>query len=392
MHSKLSEQMIDLERKTRSLEMLYDFAAGINVSRDLNDLLSRSLQTLASAIGTDYGVVRLLEGKGNLKLVTAVGFSKSIPQSRKVLDSKDCVCNSVIRKGHIQIDARLKTCCGRAIGEQIKDSGLRLLCIPLQHRSQVYGVMNLFIKESSLQEDEDLIVLLTSIGQHLGMAIERARLEKETERLYRVEQRQLLAHELHDSLAKTFASLRITEHIIGENLSVGDELLRTNSSEREKTVDIAYRELRDLIARFRMSVDEPGLVPSVQAIIQRFREESEIQAYFDNDLEGIHFSEDTELQVARIVQEALNNVLKHSDANTVRIMMKRASDKECRVLIEDDGKGFSPGESQEESGEHLGMIIMQERAARIGGKLCVESEPEDGTRLELLFRHNPNPD
>ena len=384
---------MDLERKTRSLEMLYDFAAGINVSRDLNDLLSRSLQTLAGSIGADYGVVRLLEGERNLRLVTAIGFTKSIPQSRKVLDSEDCVCNSVIRKGHIQIDAQLKTCCGQVIGEQTSDPGLQLLCVPLQHRSQVYGVMNLFIKESSLKADEDLIVLLTSIGQHLGMAIERTRLEKETERLYRVEQRQLVAHELHDSLAQTLASLRFHAHILGENLSVGDnKALRTNITEIEKTVDIAYRELRDLIARFRMSVDEPGLVPSVQTIIQRFRKESEIQAYFDNDLEGIHFSEATELQVARIVQEALNNVLKHSDANTVRIMMKRANDNECRILIEDDGKGFSPGQSQGESGEHLGMIIMQERAARIGGKLSVESEPEDGTRLELLFRHNPNPD
>ena len=253
--------------------------------------------------------------------------------------------------------------------------------------------MNLFIKESSLKEDEDLIVLLTSIGQHLGMAIERTRLEKETERLYRIEQRQLLAHELHDSLAQTLASLRFHAHILGEDVSAGDnKALRKNIAEIEKTVDIAYRELRDLIARFRLSVDEPGLIPSVQAIIQRFKEESEIQAYFDNDLEGIHFSEDTELQVARIVQEALNNVIKHSNAKTVRIMMKRANDNECRVLIEDDGKGFSTGESRTESSEHLGMIIMQERAARIGGKLSVESEPEDGTRLELLFRHNLNPE
>ena len=391
MHSKLSEQMIDLERKTRSLEMLYDFAAGINVSRDLDDLFSRSLQTLAGAIGANHGVVRLLEGENNLRLATTIGFTKPIPQRRKVLDSKECICNSVIRKGHIQIDAHLKTCCGQAIGEHTNDPGLRLLCVPLQYQSKVYGVMNLFIKESSLKEEEDLIVLLTSIGQHLGMAIERTRLEKETERLYRVEQRQLLAHELHDSLAQTLASLRFHAHILGENVSTGDnEALRKNISEIEKTVDIAYRELRDLIARFRLSVDEPGLVPSVQAIIQRFREESEIQAYFDNDLEGIHFSEDTELQVARIVQEALNNVTKHSHAKTVRIMMKRTSDDECRVLIEDDGKGFSPNQSQPESGEHLGMIIMQERAARIGGKLSIESEPEDGTRLELLFRHKPS--
>ena len=182
-------------------------------------------------------------------------------------------------------------------------------------------------------------------------------------------------------------------HLLDENATKGDrEALPKSIAKVQKTVDIAYRELRDLIARFRLSVDEPGLIPSVQAIVQRFKDESGIQAYFHNALEGIHFSEDTELQIARIVQEALHNVLKHSGANTVRIMMKRANESECRLLIEDDGKGFIPSESTQESAEHLGLTIMRERAARIGGKLCIESEPEEGTRLDLLFRYNPSLD
>jgi two-component system nitrate/nitrite sensor histidine kinase NarX len=207
-----------------------------------------------------------------------------------------------------------------------------------------------------------------------------------------MEERTRLAHELHDSLAQTLASIRIQIRILDETLHQQDESAVWNHLETgESSVDEAYGELRELIARFRAPIDEHGLVPSIEKIVQRFKKESGILTFFHNDLVDTDLPENMELQVVRIVQEALNNARKHSDANAVRVMIRHEND-EYRVLIEDDGIGFGTPAANGRPGEHLGLTIMRERAERIGGKLKIESDPNEGTRIHLVFRHPPDDD
>jgi signal transduction histidine kinase len=84
------------------------------------------------------------------------------------------------------------------------------------------------------------------------------------------------------------------------------------------------------------------------------------------------------LQVLRIVQEVLTNVLKHASAQTVRIATRRHGD-EVQVLIEDDGRGFDP----EAAGGGRGLRHLVQRAARLGGRLVLDSAPGQGTRIQL---------
>jgi two-component system nitrate/nitrite sensor histidine kinase NarX len=109
---------------------------------------------------------------------------------------------------------------------------------------------------------------------------------------------------------------------------------------------------------------------------------------FQNDCRPFELSATVELQLLRIVQEALTNIRKHAQAQTVRVLLTRIVNGRYLLLIEDDGVGFSTPTHRQHSGERIGLSIMEERARRIGATLTLESEPSEGTRIEIVFEIN----
>ena len=93
-----------------------------------------------------------------------------------------------------------------------------------------------------------------------------------------------------------------------------------------------------------------------------------------------------EVQVFHIVQEALANVRKHSKAKNVRVLVRSDDEANYLVLVEDDGQGIQEPEVTARPGEHVGLSIMRERAEKLGGAFNIESEPGEGTRVELTFQ------
>ena len=123
--------------------------------------------------------------------------------------------------------------------------------------------------------------------------------------------------------------------------------------------------------------------------VARFREETGIHILLQSECQHPDIPANMEMNVFRIVQEALTNIKKHANATIVRLLLQCNDNGEYRILIENDGKGFDKNEIQrEEPGQHLGLTIMQERAQHIGGELRIESEPDEGTRVELSFTSN----
>jgi two-component system nitrate/nitrite sensor histidine kinase NarX len=137
-------------------------------------------------------------------------------------------------------------------------------------------------------------------------------------------------------------------------------------------------------------MDERGLVPAIEDMVMRFAEETGIAAYFQNECREVVLTPPQEIQVFRIIQEALANIRKHSDARTARILLRSDAPDSYNLLIEDDGHGMSPVSSSQ-PGEHIGIAIMRERADRLGGSLTIESEAGEGTRVNLLFSATPQP-
>jgi len=201
-----------------------------------------------------------------------------------------------------------------------------------------------------------------------------------------MEERTRLANELHDSLAQSLASLKFQVRVLDEILHSGKEAELWHELELiENSLDEAYTELRELIAHFRAPVDKRGLVPAVEQAVERFRRDSGVNAFLQLEWDAANLSAEVDIQVLRIVQEALVNIRKHSEANAVRVLMRAGKDGNYMVLIEDDGIGIQDRVIDGGPGEHLGLKILQERAALIGGDLKIESETGEGTRIILLF-------
>ena len=391
MQSQVRLQTKHIERKTHSLEIIYDVAASINNSRDLDDLLSRFLYTLKDVVHARAAVVRLLTDDQQMRLVASVGLDDDLMEKEQLIPSDNCLCGIAYKDGDIHFQDSV-TQCDKIVGRSFfddKQDDLGMIAVPLQYRGKTLGVYNLFVSNKEFHNQEEIEDLLTSIGRHLGMAIDKARSEDEATRLSLMEERNRLAHELHDSLAQTLASLRFQVRVLDETLRGGEESDVWHELEKiENNIDEAYSELRELITHFRAPIDKRGLIPAVEHLIERFQYQTDISIFLQKEWNVLHLPATIEVQALRIIQESLNNIKKHSQAHTVRVILRSDTSGDCSILIEDDGVGIKDvPDSDVVLDDHLGLSIMHERAKRIGGTIKIESEPNEGTRIVLHFGH-----
>lgn len=387
---RLSRQTEYIRQKKHYLNVLYDVASCINQSQNLEELLGQFLYTLTGVVKAEAATVRLLDKDNQMRLVASIGLSQAIIDKEEVIPAPSCVCSKAALDGEIQVRADVRMC-GKLIGEQFFDKdNIEMLAIPLQYRGKMLGIYNLFVSRENHNEMEGEHELLVSIGKHLGMAIEKASVEDDARLLSIIEERTRMAHELHDSLAQTLASLRYKVRLLDDSLNMGDDAAIWQELEGlENGIDAAYLELRSLITHFRAPVDGKGVIRSVERIVERFRRETKLDVFFYQNWELEALPRDTEIEVIRIVQESLANIRKHSKAETVRILMYSSEDGNCSVLVEDDGIGINSNRSKpdEAAGEHIGLSIMRERTERIKGDIQIESDEEEGgTLVQLSFK------
>lgn len=379
------QNMDQLAQKTRSLEILYDAAAGIDLLHDLDDLLTRFLRTLMDLSQARAGVVRLMGDDGQLRLVAASGIDKL----SRAVPVGECLGGEQIAEEVLLLTDLSQ--CEPGIAQHFAGQGnVARIAIPVRYAGRTLGVYNLYVDDAARVRRAEMCQLFNNIGRHLGIAIEKARLERHARRLSIMEERTLLANELHDSLAQTLASLRFQISMAEESVSqsrdrTGIRQIRTI----KEGLDQANAQLRELLAHFRTRMDERGLIPAIESLVDRFRSETGIATFFQNELSETNLPPSIEVQVLHIVQEALTNVRKHSGAQNVRVMLRVEPDERFHVMVEDDGQGIADRVIDDPPGEHIGLSIMRERAARLGGELTIESEPGEGTRVDLQFRVNP---
>ncbi|WP_303906545.1 histidine kinase [Thiohalomonas denitrificans] len=383
-----------IAQKTNSLQVLYDVAASLNASRDLKDLLTRFLYTMRDIVNAHAGTVRLLTDNNQMELVASIGLDDEVVERERMVPVQRCLCGSALSEGEVLFQQDLKPCTQFVGRPMLEDTSLEMIAVPLQYRGKNLGVYNLFVNRAEFEARDEVKALFTSIGRHLGMAIEKAHLDNEAKRLSIMQERNALAHELHDSLAQTLASLRFQTSMLDETVDQQSmEDIHAEIQQIKGGLDEAYTELRELLAHFRAPMNARGLMPALEDLIGTFRKQTGMHILLQKEWESTRLPGNMEMQVLRIVQEALANIRKHSRANTVRVMLKCNNEGQYHVLVEDDGVGMSRPAFTGHPGEHIGLSIMQERARYLGGELRIESEASEGTRVQLSFRHpDPNTD
>lgn len=385
MDSHVRAQTVRLARKTQSLDILYDVASSLSQPGDLDKLLESFLDTFIELVDARAATVRILTDDGQTRLVASRGLSAEVVEKDRTMDTSLCQCGWAAKEGGIRTQRGTHPCAKLLGMPMLKRDCQEFVVVPVTYQDRILGVYNLFLDRPMSALGEDIHDLLNSVGKHLGLALEKSRLDNQARQIAIMEERNIIGNELHDSLAQGLVSMRLQVKMLGESLHKKD--LRASQSEvrhLRSAIDEAHDSLRELLANYRLKIDERGLVPAVAGMVERFSQETGINVYFHNECHKLNLTPLQESQIFHIVKEALSNIRKHSHACNARILLNNDSRGAYTLLIEDDGEGIAPV-SEARPGEHIGLSVMRERAERLPGELTIESEPGEGTRIVLSF-------
>lgn len=208
-------------------------------------------------------------------------------------------------------------------------------------------------------------------------------------------ERAIIARELHDSLAQSLTYLKIQASRIQSLCGEGGSNLTVNGSEFSEVVDglrdnlnIAYRQLRELMTTFRLTVGGESFHQAIEDSVKEFEKRSTIAFDLDNRLSDDELTIDEEMQVLHIVREAMSNIVRHSHAKRSRVCLRHHDGNNIRITINDDGVGIDKSQRR---AQHLGLIIMQERSQNLGGQFRVKELDGSGTKIQVTFLPQKSP-
>ncbi len=196
------------------------------------------------------------------------------------------------------------------------------------------------------------------------------------------EERNLLAQELHDSIAQSLAFLNIQVQLLQEDLqnNRAEEAMKGLAQIREG-VQESYDDVRELLVHFRTRIGSTDLKTALRSALEKFEGQTGIETVFTSQDPAPILPPEQVLQIMHIVQESLSNVRKHAKANRVDINLHNRG--KYIIDIRDNGIGFDAATDLGDT--HVGLRIMRERAHRVGAKLLVDSAQGNGTHISLML-------
>lgn len=367
----------DIRRREQRTRALYDVGLEIVSSQDLQRVLR---QVTAHACELVHGKAAALclinESNGRLSLVQTAGESGTL-----IMPEGD-------GPGVAPVGVRLR------LGEQLastcpvlaEPNGNHTIRSPLIVGSTVVGELCV-VHEQQQIFTEDERALLAGLADMAAIAIHNSRLLDRARQVAVLEERDHLAHEMHDTLAQVLGYLHLKAATTRRRLQSGEvDRALEELQEMQDLAHEAYVDVREAILGLRETVGSAGgIVGSLRQYLQKFGRQSGIDARLlvpGGVSTGL--APEGEIQLLRVVQEALTNVRKHAEATSAVVHIDNEGDR-LRIAIEDDGKGFDSSRVDREEGRSFGLRSMKERVERAGGRFSVESSPGNGTRIVVLL-------
>ena len=378
-----------------ALHVLGEISSTLADEDDLDELLGRFLGTMIRLAKADAGVVRVLTSDGqHLRMVASRGLPPAVVEKERLVSPECGQCGIAIGQNRPLFEIDLKECDARTGGDFFKTGCQAMVVVPLQTGGRLLGTYNLFLPQA-FELPEEVALLFRSIGEHLGMALENARLKRENLRIVLTSERQMMAAEIHDSLAQTLAYMKMRMAMLNDAIAEASlERSAKYAGDVGQALDDAYGHLRELLVQFRSRMDPMGLQHALQGLACGFQERTGIALRYENKLTDLRLAPEQESQVFHILQEALSNVARHSGATEASMTLEAAGDY-YNATVEDNGRGGQGffaianrvGGFQEHPAlrDHFGLAIMRERAEKIGGHLEVANLPKGGFRVRLSF-------
>ena len=381
LEAKVAEKTAELEEKRERLENLYQVTTLVSRATSLDELAQGFAHNIMHIAHAD-GVTLRWSDQANQRylMLAAHGLPAEMVDAEHCIHRGDCDCGAAPGTAGLRVipihalgDARERLC-GKAGFET-------LVTVPVRLHERLMGEVDLFFhaKVTPSGAERSLFEALTS---HLASAMENLRLNALEMEAAVAQERNLLARELHDSIAQSLAFLKIQVQLMRDALAAGDrEAMARVLEEIDAGVRESYGDVRELLLHFRTRTNTEDIETALTTTLHKFELQSGLKAHLQVQGHGLPLAPDLQIQVLHIVQEALSNVRKHARASQVWLDVQQQP--EWRFEVRDDGSGFDSEAGIDDS--HVGLRIMSERAERIGARLDVISTPGAGTSVVLTL-------
>ena len=253
-------QAVRLARKTQSLDILYAIATRLSQPGSLEQLLDGFLDTFIELIDARAASVRLATADGHTRLIASRGLAPEVVERDRLMPVGRCPCGWAASEGGLRIQSGTASCAGLIGRPMLERDCTEFVVVPVQYQDRILGVYNLFLDRPLAAMGEDMRDLLISVGRHLGLAIEKARLEGEARRLAIMEERNIIGNELHDSLAQSLIGMRLQLKILSESLARKDfSAAQYEAKGLRRAMTQANADLRDLLTNLPAEDRRSGL-------------------------------------------------------------------------------------------------------------------------------------
>ena len=364
-------------RQVKTRQALAAFSRELSTLRDRQEVAHLVLDTVRDTMGVRDARLYLADGEDSGYVRAGNGGNSSI-----AADSELAAWLSTKRRPLVVVPGS-----SAPAVQQLRDAGLSL-AVPILAGQDLQGILALGDKSSREPYNQEEVETLATLAHSATLALDNARLHEERLAILRQqlaqvtqaqeEERQRIARELHDGVGPALASMNLRLRTTRKLLERDQDAA---ARELEELADLSQdnvRDIRRMIYDLRpAALDEQGLVPALRQYLNRCQQEHDLQVGFSAG-EAERLPAPVETALFRIVQEAVNNVVKHAGARRVEVSLAR-DDGFVSLGVADDGQGFDPDAPR--SGQHVGLSSMRERVVQLGGQFELQSKPGQGTVL-----------
>lgn len=356
----------DLRRREHEQSVLYELALQLTERAETQVVLDRITAYTRDLISADRAVICLVDPTRPVPLTAR--------RSERLAIADDGTVCLLAHAGDGPRHERNPLC-----QVQPGSAGTAWISRPLRGPGELLGELCATrSREQPFTEAEG--TLLGALADMAAVAVRASRLHDAEEQMTILSERDRIARELHDSLAQVLGQIHL--QLRGLEARTDGAAISGDLAAVAEIADEAYRDVREAILGLRESIPaDGGLESALRAYLAKYTRQTGIAAHLECDGQvGRALSPKAEVQLLRVVQEALTNVRKHAGASEVRVVLQ-ARDGVPTLSVIDDGSGFDATTVGPSLSGGFGLRSMRERVELLGGTLNVQTAPRTGTRI-----------
>lgn len=389
LEAKVKEKTETVEEKNRNLTQLYEVSHFFGQQHSVDELCEGFTTLLMQSANAASCAVFLLDAKKSRVELTA---SADLPESSFARLSRTPVSYGDVAD-IFAAEQPLRLSSGhrdrRIPALALEDEGAEQISyvFHIRNSGKDFGFFVMYYPTKTTLAAQTCR-LYETFGANLATALENIRLIERDQQFAVIQERTLMAQGLHDSIAQTLSFLNLQVQLLESALKSGDSSLVGETVAQIKAgVQESYEDVRELLLNFRERLHKESFAEGIATVIDRFEAQTGLKVQLTNIAKGAQLTDKQKLQVIFIMQEALANVRKHSQASEVSVRVRNEDDFE--MVITDNGIGIDEAILLERSKRHVGLNIMKERASRIGAQVTVAnvdpSVAPSGTVVRLVI-------